>query len=283
LRLRNSSSKKSTALTGLKESIQIASKIDGVTALDPKQVRWSPLAAVKEGKPPRILAVEHHDAPSLGVVGETLVAEGVEIEVIWGEDGDPIPKYTDDYAGMVVLGGTMNALDDERSSYFPNLVSLIRKFNEQDQPVMGICLGAQLIARAFGADSNLDGSFEFGFHPVDLTTQGKKDEVVGHMGNSFHVFEWHTDHYTLPQNAVRLIEGRAYPNQAFRIGRATYGMQFHLEATTELIEGWISNNPDLNERAPGFEEWLPLQFTSHVAPANAFCRELTRRWLRLCN
>jgi len=82
--------------------------------LNPKQVRWSPLAALKEGKASRVLAVEQHDAPSLGVVGETLAAEGVEIQVIWGEDGDPIPKNTDDYAGMVILGGTMNALDDER-------------------------------------------------------------------------------------------------------------------------------------------------------------------------
>lgn len=257
--------------------------MDVVTALDQEQVQRLPLAAVKEGKAIRILAVEHHDAPSLGVVGETLVAEGAKIQVVWGEDGDPIPKSTDDYAGMIILGGTMNAVDDERCPYFPDLVSLIRQFNDQDRPVMGICLGAQLIARAYDAEANLDGPFEFGFHSVSLTTQGKKDPVVSNTADSVHVFEWHTDHYTLPRNAVRLIKGRAYPNQAFRIGRTTYGMQFHLEATTELIEAWISNNPNLAERAPGFEEWLPPQIVSHMVPANAFCRELTRRWLKLCS
>ena len=175
----------------------------------------------------RILAIEHHDAPSLGIVGETLNAEGANIRTLWGEHGDAMPDSPRGYDGMVVLGGAMNALDDECCPYFPELLSLIREFTNQDRPVMGICLGAQLIARAFSGRAHLNGSFEFGFHPIDLTEEGKVDPVMAHMADHMNLFHWHTDHYDLPSGAVKLASGRNYPNQAYRIGRATYGMQFH--------------------------------------------------------
>lgn len=231
----------------------------------------------------RILAVEHHDAPSLGVVGETLDKEGVETDVIWGEDGDPIPKGVSGYDGMVILGGAMNALDDNRCPYFPELVSLIRTFTEQDRPVMGICLGAQLIARAFDARAHLGGPFEFGFHPIDLTSDGADDPVMGHMSNTLNLFEWHTDHYDLPADAVKLASGRDYPNQAYRVGRATYAMQFHFEVTPPLVDGWINSHAasEMENLAPGYKEWLPRQFDQHMKPSRVFCEELVRRWVSL--
>jgi GMP synthase-like glutamine amidotransferase len=232
----------------------------------------------------RILVIEHHDTPSLGIVGETLEAEGVATRVLWGEDGDPMPEDTQGFDGMIVLGGAMNALDDERCPYFPDLLSLIRQFHIREKPMMGICLGAQLIARAFGGRAHLDGPFEFGFHPIDLTAQGRQDPVLGHMADGLHLFEWHTDHYELPGSATRLATGRDYHNQAYRIGRFTYAMQFHLEVTRPLVEGWIDNYAveEMESRAPGYSEWLPGQFEDYLRGSTAFCRETTRRWLDLC-
>lgn len=231
----------------------------------------------------RVLAVEHHDAPSLGVVGDTLDAEGVKTDVIWGEDGDPMPEDSREYDGLVVLGGAMNALDDERCPYFPDLINLIRDFTDQDKPVMGICLGAQLIARAYEGRAHLEGPFEFGFHPIDLTDEGREDPVVGHMPDGISLFEWHTDHYDLPPEAVKLATGKDYHNQAYRIGRATYAMQFHFEVHRPLVDGWINSHATdkMEQQAPGFREWLPAQYDTHMEPSRAFCEELVRRWLAL--
>jgi len=231
----------------------------------------------------RVLIIEHHDTPSLGVLGETLIAEKVDTHILWGEDGDAIPQTPENYDGLIVLGGAMNALDDVRCPYFPDLVGLIQAFEAHDRPVLGICLGAQLIARAFNARATLDGPFEFGFHPIDLTEEGRADPVIGHKADALDLFEWHTDHYELPENAVKLAGGRDYPNQGYRIGRATYGLQFHFEVTTPLVNGWIkSHAPDMEDWAPGYSEWLPRQFDEHMEASKAFCRELTRRWLALC-
>lgn len=231
----------------------------------------------------RILIIEHHDTPSLGVVGETLKSEGADTQVVWGEDGEPIPDSPDGYGGMVVLGGAMHALDDERCPYFPKLVSLIRDFTDQDRPVMGICLGAQLIARAFDGCARLDGPFEFGFHPVTPTDAGRTDPVVGHMSETQHLFQWHTDHYDLPPGAVKIASGEDYENQAYRIGRATYATQFHFEVTVPIVEGWLSHHlNDMEDKAPGYQEWLPRQFDEHMENSRSFCRQMTQQWLQLC-
>jgi len=232
----------------------------------------------------RILAIEHHDSPSLGVVGETLQAEHVDTRVLWGEDGDPMPDYAEGYDGIIVLGGAMSAVDDERCPYFPDLTALIRQFHSLDKPVLGICLGAQLIARAFGGQAHLDGPFEFGFHPIDLTVDGRNDPVLGHMVDGLQLFEWHTDHYDLPASATKLATGRDYHNQAYRIGRFTYATQFHFEVTRSLVEGWIDSYAaaEMENRAPGYTQWLPGQFDVHIQRSKAFCRETTRRWLELC-
>lgn len=232
----------------------------------------------------RILAIEHHDTPSLGVIGETLEDRQVDIQVLWGEDGDPMPKRAEGFDGMLILGGAMNALDDEHCPYFPDLLSLIRQFHRCDKPILGICLGAQLIARAFGGHAHLDGPFEFGFHPIDLTAAGKNDPILGHMPQGLHLFEWHTDHYDLPTSATHLAAGRDYHNQAYRIGLFTYATQFHLEATRPLVDGWLANYEaaEMEDRAPGYSQWLPGQFDDHMRHSHAFCRETTGRWLDLC-
>ncbi|MBT4887970.1 MAG: type 1 glutamine amidotransferase [Rhodospirillales bacterium] len=229
-----------------------------------------------------ILVIEHHDSPSLGVVGEAIEAAGVPTKVLWGEDGDPMPDSSDDYDGMVVLGGAMNALDDSKCPYFPQLVRLIQDFGVADKPVLGICLGSQLIARAYDAPVHLEGPFEFGFCPIKLTEDGASDPVVGHMKPDQGLFEWHTDHYALPDDAVHLASGTDYTYQCFRMGRATYAMQFHFEVTREIVDGWIEMTGDFcDQNVPDYRNWLPKQFEDHMDASKEFCRSAIRNWLAL--
>ncbi|MEQ8665687.1 MAG: type 1 glutamine amidotransferase [Rhodospirillales bacterium] len=228
----------------------------------------------------RIAVVEHHDHPSVAVVGETLAAAGADLDMIWGAQGDPMPTQGS-HDALVVLGGAMNAADDETCPYFPTLVDSIRGFAAADKPVLGICLGAQLIARAFGAELQIGGPFEFGFQEIVPLPAAADDPVMNILERPLPLFQWHYDHYDLPEGAVRLATNEAYPNQSFRIGRATYGTQFHFEVDKPTVDQWVVSNPNLAENAPGFETWLPVQFENHEAGSRAFCREVTTRWAAL--
>lgn len=229
----------------------------------------------------RVLVVEHHDKPTIGVIGETLADLGVEMQTVWGMFGEPLPSGPREHDGLIVLGGTMTALDDGKRPYFPALTRLIRDFAEADKPVLGVCLGAQLIARSFDAELHIGGDLEFGFHVVDPTPAAAADPVLGHLDSPLALFQWHTDHYALPPAAELLATGASYENQAYRIGRTIYGMQFHFEATRSLVESQLEESPDLEHRAPGHRDWLPKQFEAHETASNAFCRQVTRKWVAL--
>lgn len=228
-----------------------------------------------------VLVVEHHEKPSIGVVGETLHEIGAETRTVWGARGDALPRSHRGYDGIIVLGGAMNALDDETCPYFPALTRLIREFAEADKPVLGICLGAQLVARSFDARLCIGGEFEFGFHAVTPTAAAGDDPVLGHLDAPLRLFQWHTDHYLLPPGAELLATGDHYENQCYRIGRNVYGMQFHFEVTESIVQNWIGFTPDLEEYAPGYRNWLPAQFAANEKASNAFCRTVTRRWASL--
>jgi len=228
----------------------------------------------------RIAVVEHHAEPSLGIIGEVLNEKGVQVETYWGAKGDTVPDRAI-HDGLIVLGGAMNAADDKQCPYFPDLLEAIRDYTRDDKPVLGVCLGAQLVARAFEADLRLDGEFEFGFHDISPTQHASDEPVFEVLDRELPLFQWHTDHYKLPVGATRLATNENYPNQAYRIGEATYGCQFHFEADEGLVDGWIASSSDLDEKVPGYAEWLPGQFADHGVNSQAFCREVVGRWLSL--
>lgn len=229
-----------------------------------------------------VLMIENHDQPSDGEVGNAIRQAGVPVEVFWGEKGHSIPENTGGYDALVILGGAMAVDDEERCPYIPDLIRLIRDFGQADKPVLGVCLGAQLVARAYGAEPRLDGYFELGYCPVRLTEAGKKDQVVGHMLDDQAIFQWHTDHYTLPPDAVHLATGDDHPYQCFKMGRATYAMQFHFEVTRPIIESWIALGIDnITEHHPAFIADLPIQFGNHLESVRDFCHTAIHHWLAL--
>ena len=230
-----------------------------------------------------ILVIEHHETPSLAVVGDTFEECRIDTQTVWGHRNDPIPDSPAGYTGLVLLGGAMSALDDTNYPYLVPLTRLIRQFAEGDVPVLGICHGAQLIARAFDAEVTLGGTLEFGFHDITPTAAGADDPVMGHMNPVQSLFEWHTDHYTLPGDAVQLASGKDYAHQAYRIGRATYATQFHFAVDRPLVDGWIASHAkaDSEDWAPGHKTWLPKQFDEHLTASQEFCKKMTQRWLDL--
>lgn len=202
----------------------------------------------------RVLVVENDKVTLLGQIGVALEEAGAEIDRCRPHAGDTIPADDAPHDAIVVMGGPQNALDDARHGYLPALATLMRRFGDAGKSVLGVCLGSQLLARAYGAQNLIGAAPEFGWCTVALTKQGASDPVLSAAAGTFPIFQWHDDTFSLPDNAVRLAGNGAAENQAFRIGRATYGTQFHFEASRAVVDGWVETFPQLIEtRQPG---WL---------------------------
>jgi len=182
---------------------------------------------------------------------------------------------------LIVLGGVQNALDDANHPDLPHTVALIRAFAAADKAVLGICLGAQIVARAFGARNILGLPIEFGWREVEATAAGRADPVLSAMGASAHPFHWHTDTFDLPAGAVHLAKSAQTVNQGFRIGRAVYGIQFHFEADRDLVRSWCeAGHDDIAEHTPDWALRHARDSITHGVAAERVGRALGEAWIR---
>ncbi|EJC74682.1 type 1 glutamine amidotransferase [Rhizobium hidalgonense] len=230
----------------------------------------------------RVAVVENMRNTSLGALATALDEAGAEIEWfrVW-RDGIR-PQDMEAHDALIVLGGEQSALDDETHPYLPELARLSRRFGDAGKAVLGICLGSQILARAYGADNLLGAAREFGWHNIGVTGEGRADPLLQALGGEFTIFEWHADSFTLPEGAVRLATSPVAENQAFRIGRAVYGTQFHFEANTSVVEEWKADFPDTIERiAPGWLENHAELAARHGGAADAAGLAIARAWVSL--
>jgi GMP synthase-like glutamine amidotransferase len=230
--------------------------------------------------PMRVLVVQNFDNSGLGQVGAALDEANAEIDLRRPYLGETLPANAAGHDAMVVLGGGQNALADDEYPYFPALLELTRDFAARNRAVLGICLGSQLIARAFGAENRIGGAEEFGWHGVALATEAKADVVLAGVPEKFPIFQWHDDHFSLPPGAVRLAGNAVAENQAYRIGRAVYGFQFHFEADARLVAEWSDAFADLiAKRHPDWAGRLDAETAANAPTADAVGRAIARAWV----
>lgn len=228
----------------------------------------------------RVLVVQNFDGTGLGQVATALAEAGAQIDLRRAHLGEALPADAAGHDALVVLGGGQNARDDEAHPYLPGLVALMRDFAEADRAVLGICLGSQLLARAYGADNLIGAAPEFGWREVALTGEGGDDPVLGAVPARFPIFQWHDDTFTLPDGAVRLAGNEAAANQAFRVGRAAYGIQFHFEADRALVGDWNrAFAPYLAEHQPDWPARFDGEAARHGPAADAAGLALARAWV----
>jgi GMP synthase (glutamine-hydrolysing) len=186
---------------------------------------------------PRILVVENEPAAGIGNFGDWLQEAGLVLEICRPHARSPVPAATG-ADGLIVLGGPMGARDDDRAPWLPATRGLLRRAAEARTPTLGICLGAQLLALGCG------GQVEPGAHgchigPVWETIDVPDDPLLSGLPSPAPFVHWHCDVITrLPEGAAVLAHTRAYPHQAFRLGRRAWGVQFHPEATIANLTAW---------------------------------------------
>ncbi|MGA0542716.1 type 1 glutamine amidotransferase [Neotabrizicola sp. VNH66] len=229
----------------------------------------------------RVLIVENTAITHHGQVGVALHERAALVDILrpFRDEALPLRPMAD---ALVVFGGEQSALDDESHPYLPQLADLMAAYAAEDRPVLGICLGSQLLARAFGAENRLGQTQEFGWCEVALTGAGQADPVTGALPGRFPIFQWHSDTFTLPPGAVHLAGSDVAPVQAFRIGRATYGTQFHFEANRAVVADWTRTFPALTERLrPGWADQHPEEALTRGTTADALGLTLARNWVSL--
>lgn len=228
----------------------------------------------------RVLVIQNYQNTGLGQVRRALEEAGAEIDTREVFAGDALPQSAEGYDALIALGGAQNALDDEKYPYIPALLDLIREFQERDRSVLGICLGSQLVARAYGGANIIGGAPEFGWRRIALTDDAREDAVLGSLPADFPIFQWHDDTFTLPEGAIRLASSDAAANQAFRIGRATYGMQFHFEADRALVDQWnVVAAETIAARHPDWPERHPKDAATYGPEADATGLAIARAWV----
>lgn len=155
-------------------------------------------------------------------------------------DGEDLEFHPDEVAGLVVLGGAMNTDETDRHPYLLTEIDWIRRAIAHETPVLGICLGAQLLATALDARVSHHPTKEIGWYEIEVFPAARHDRLCGHLAVRETIFQWHGDTFELPRGAVQLARSSICEQQAFRFGERTWGLQFHPEVTAEIIEQWLT-------------------------------------------
>lgn len=184
------------------------------------------------------------------------------------------PLTLESHNGLIIMGGPMSANDNLRG--LRDELRLIEKSLADEVPMLGICLGSQLIAKALGARVFSNAELEIGWEPVWLTDEGKNDAVMGGVESPEMFFHWHGETFDLPQGAEWLAYSEKCKHQAFRYGRKVYGIQFHPEITAEMIVDWCEQPVNCGDVAT-----LVGPIDAHLHDPRAVAKGMLESWLRL--
>ena len=188
----------------------------------------------------KVLVLRHVLHEHLGTLAEALIANNITYEHVNFYENENPDVSLNDISGLIILGGPMNVYETDQYLFLEMEDRLIKQAIERDVPILGICLGAQLIAKALGAKVIKNKEKEIGWYPLKITEEGSKDRLFMHFNNEEIVFQWHGDTFEIPEGVVRLAESSMCTNQAFRYRDNVYGLQFHIEVTPEMILEWLN-------------------------------------------
>jgi GMP synthase (glutamine-hydrolysing) len=192
---------------------------------------------------PTVLLIAHSERRD-NRVAALLAAKGCALDWRCPKDGDALPRDWSRYCGAVAFGGPQSANDAPGTAYLQAEIDWIGDYLGAGRPFLGICLGAQLMARSLGAEvtRHPQDMLEVGYYPISPTAAGQRLFPA-----AMHVYHWHREGFALPTGAELLATGECFVNQAFRYGTASYGLQFHPEVTSEIMRHWVSHDDSVED------------------------------------
>ncbi|MBI1910576.1 MAG: gamma-glutamyl-gamma-aminobutyrate hydrolase family protein [Deltaproteobacteria bacterium] len=191
----------------------------------------------------KVLVIQHVPHEGLGIIGPMLESAGIGADCIKVYK-DKLPRDAQGYDGLIVLGGPMGVYEEDTYPFISKEIKLIQSALKDRLPILGICLGSQLLAKAAGASVYKGNAKEIGWFNISLTEEGKKDRLLMGLPGELTVFQWHGDTFDVPSNGVNLVSSELFPNQLIKVGPCAYGVQFHLEVTERMVDEWTEVNED---------------------------------------
>jgi GMP synthase (glutamine-hydrolysing) len=226
-----------------------------------------------------ILLVRNDPIESFGVALPSLAKAGADVATAHMPAGAELPPL-DEVAAVITFGGTVNVDQTERHPYLATVRAYTREAVERGVAYLGICLGSQLLARALGVEV-VKGPKEVGFEPVRAVPAAKEDPLLSFLGEDEYVMQWHEDTYELPPGGTLLVTGDRVPIQAYRVGEAAWGVQFHLEVDATELDWWLDVADaaiDIRATWGKSAEQIRAEAARYVAAQEECGREIFRRF-----
>ena len=224
-----------------------------------------------------VLVCQHVAVEPLGTLDGLLRTRRVRIRYVNFARTPHAQPSLDGYDALIVLGGPMNVDQHALHPHLTTELALLHEAVRRDLPVLGICLGAQLLAHALGAKVGRNPVPEHGWHAIALTAEGEADPVLRHLAGQ-HVCQWHGDTFGLPVDATLLATGKTCQNQAFRYGRA-YGVQFHPEVDARILDRWLDSYR--SEVSAKMSQRIRLQARTQLPVMTAAAERLFSAWMQM--
>lgn len=228
----------------------------------------------------RVLALVHHEVAGTGVFAEEVARRGHELEE-WLPSARPIARPLSEYDAVMAFGGGMQADQEDRFPWLRVALHALEEALERRVPTLGVCLGAQVLARAAGAPVGPASRAEWGWNAVQLTDAGGTDPLFAGRPRSFDVFQWHSYAFELPLGAVALAHNSVCL-QSFRIGESAWGVQWHPEVTAESVLRWGAEHPPAPGGVPVSVDLAALRaaVAARISATNDEGRGLCARFLQ---
>jgi GMP synthase (glutamine-hydrolysing) len=236
----------------------------------------------------KFLVIVPETAAPPALIGEALLEAGHTYDAIYPTDRfashsplsyPGLPSNPGDYAGLIVMGGPMSAHDTAEHAFLIELMALIRGFGVAERPVLGVCLGAQVIARAYDGEVFRLGGLEAGYVTMQTTPDAAADPLFAGLTGPFSAFHTHYEGVRNIPGATVLATGGMSAVQAFRVGPTTYGVQFHPEATIDIARDWVRKFGAVFCRdEPRLITDLDQDFAAYFPGSSGFCRKLVQNW-----
>jgi GMP synthase (glutamine-hydrolysing) len=191
----------------------------------------------------RWVVLQHVAWEGPGIIAQEAARRGYEVDVRRLDREDALPK-ADHIHGLVVMGGPLGAYEEASYPFLKKECELLATMARIGRPVLGVCLGAQLLAKALGAKVFPGHAAEIGFGSAELTAAAQRDPLFAGADDTLPVFHWHGDTFTLPDGAELLASSSTYAHQAFRFGNLAYGLQFHIEPDASTWAEWRPHLPE---------------------------------------